>query len=212
LYGCLLLYIFFNNIRVAKEYPPEVITLEKMRARLIRPYRAHRGHSLVGRIIKADDSFDARDVWGDLILPIRDQAACGSCWAFAVAETTGDRVGIEGLPSDVYSPQDLVSCDTNDYGCDGGYVDLSWEYVLNHGLALDSCIPYTSGDGSEPPCPSTCVNGSAIVRTLATSIYPIPYSSLYFSDCVLFYFSFLFFFFIFFKTCKLNSKTMVHMK
>jgi cathepsin B len=83
---------------------------------LIRPYRAHAGHSLVGRIIKADDSFDARDKWGNLILPILDQARCGSCWAFAVAETTGDRVGIEGLTSAVYSPQDLVSCDTNDYG------------------------------------------------------------------------------------------------
>jgi hypothetical protein len=88
-----------------------------MRARLIRPWRAHRGRDgLVGHIIKADNSFDARDKWGDLILPIRDQGGCGSCWAFAVAETTGDRVGIEGLPSAVYSPQDLVSCDTNDFG------------------------------------------------------------------------------------------------
>jgi cathepsin B len=169
---------FLVYLRWAKEYPPEVITLEKMRARLIRPYRAHRGNTFVGRLVKADDEFDARTQWGDLILPVRDQAACGSCWAFAASESTGDRVGIEGLPSAVYSPQDLVSCDTNDYGCGGGYVDVSWNYILENGLALDDCIPYTSGDGSEPPCPTTCVNGSAIVRTKATSVYPIPYESM----------------------------------
>jgi hypothetical protein len=49
---------------------------------------------------------------------------------------------------------------------------------LNNGLALEACIPYTSGDGSEPPCPTTCVNGSAIVRTKATKVYAIPYESL----------------------------------
>jgi hypothetical protein len=44
---------------------------------------------------------------------------------------------------------------------------------LNTGLALDSCIPYTSGDGSEPPCPSKCEDNSTIVRTKAKNVYPI---------------------------------------
>jgi cathepsin B len=53
---------------------------------------------------------------------------------------------------------------------------VSWEYVLLNGLALDSCIPYTSGDGTVEPCPTTCTNGSAIVRTKAKAIYPVPYA------------------------------------
>jgi C1A family cysteine protease len=83
-----------------------------MRARLIPVSKFHRkDHKIVHQAIRDDDSFDARDKWPGKILPVRDQGACGSCWAFAVAETTGDRVGIEGLESAVYSPQDLVSCD-----------------------------------------------------------------------------------------------------
>jgi cathepsin B len=162
----------------AVEYPPEIISLEKLKLRLIRPWRAPHGGKVVGRYAPPD-SFDARQQWGDLILPVRDQGDCGSCWAFAVAETTGDRVGIVNNASNgVYSPQDLVSCDTGDYGCDGGYVDVSWQYVLVNGLALDACIPYVSGDGSEPPCPSTCTNGSAIVRTKAKTVFPVPYSNM----------------------------------
>jgi cathepsin B len=160
----------------AIEYPPEVINLESLKLKLIRPWRAHSQGKIVGRYV-SPDSFDARTQWPNLILPVRDQGNCGSCWAFAVAETVGDRVGIAaGKSNGVYSPQDLISCDFNNYGCDGGYVDYSWDYVLQNGLALEACIPYTSGDGSEPPCPSKCTNGSAIVRTKAKSVYPVRYA------------------------------------
>jgi hypothetical protein len=57
-------------------------------------------------------------------------------------------------------------------------VNVSWEYVLNHGLSTDACIPYVSDKGDVPACPSTCVNGSEILRTKATKIYPILYESL----------------------------------
>jgi hypothetical protein len=140
---------------------------------LIRPWEAHQRSGSLQSLVKTDDSFDSRDKWGSLILPVRDQGDCGSCWAFAVAETTGDRVGIEGLSSNVYSPQDLVSCDTDDLGCGGGRVSVSWGYVLKNGLALESCIPYKSGSGVVPPCQEQCVNGSVIERTKATKVYHI---------------------------------------
>jgi cathepsin B len=99
----------------AKEYPPQIMTLEKMRNLLIRPWKIHEMRVEV-RVNQVGEAFDARDKWGNLILEVRDQGNCGSCWAFAVAETTGDRIGIAGLTSVVYSPQDLVSCDENDFG------------------------------------------------------------------------------------------------
>lgn len=71
-------------------------------------------------------SFDPRtEKFSKCIHPIRDQAQCGSCWAFGSTEALSDRFCIAGKDV-VLSPQDLVSCDYNNYGCDGGYLNLAW--------------------------------------------------------------------------------------
>ena len=70
-------------------------------------------------------NFDARTQWGTKIHPIRDQAQCGSCWAFGATEALSDRFAIAGKDV-VLSPQDMVSCDTYNYGCDGGYLSYAW--------------------------------------------------------------------------------------
>ena len=38
------------------------------------------------------ESFDARSQFGSCMHPIRDQARCGSCWAFGAAETLSDNL------------------------------------------------------------------------------------------------------------------------
>jgi Papain family cysteine protease len=57
--------------------------------------------------------------WLDCVYPIRDQAKCGSCWAFGVTEPFSDRICIasNGTTNVVLAPQDLVSCDWWDRGC-----------------------------------------------------------------------------------------------
>ena len=45
----------------------------------------------------------------------------------------------------VLSPQDLVSCDPKDYGCQGGFLDKGCYYIENYGVVADSDYPYTSG-------------------------------------------------------------------
>ncbi len=75
----------------------------------------------------APASFDPRDgEWADCIHPIRNQAQCGSCWAFGSSEAFSDLHCIAGGKNDIYSPQDLVSCDTNDMACNGGWLDKAW--------------------------------------------------------------------------------------
>jgi hypothetical protein len=49
----------------------------------------------------------------------------------------------------------------------GGYLLYAWEYMANHGLASDVCIPYASGSGKPPACPSTCADNRTITRTAA---------------------------------------------
>jgi cathepsin B len=103
-------------------------------------------------------SFDARTQWGSCVHAIRDQASCGSCWAFGASEALTDRfcIASSGKTDVVLSPEDMVACDSADLGCDGGYLNKAWNYLATTGIVSDACFPYTSGKGTVPSCPRTC--------------------------------------------------------
>lgn len=117
---------------------------------------------------------DSRTQWPGLIHPIRDQKMCGSCWAFSASEVLSDRVAIaEGKQSPVLSAEDMVSCDREDHGCDGGSLDKAWSYLTQTGLVTDTCFPYTAGEGDAPSCVDECVDSESFERTRAASAYAI---------------------------------------
>ena len=59
----------------------------------------------------------------------------------------------------------MVSCDTQNMGCDGGYLDKAWDFVAKEGLTTDACYPYESGaDGDSRTCKDTCADGSEMVK------------------------------------------------
>eukprot|EP00003_Mantamonas_plastica_P022201 TRINITY_DN3728_c1_g2_i1.p1 TRINITY_DN3728_c1_g2~~TRINITY_DN3728_c1_g2_i1.p1 ORF type:complete len:205 (+),score=37.14 TRINITY_DN3728_c1_g2_i1:253-867(+) len=61
----------------------------------------------------------------------------------------------------VLSPQDLVSCDHEMLGCDGGVPHLAMDYMEFHGIRTMECIPYHSGSsGKRGTCPHTCANAT----------------------------------------------------
>ena len=110
------------------------------------------------------DNFDGRKTFGKCIHPVRNQEQCGSCWAFSASEVLSDRfcIASHGKIDVVLSPQTLVSCDSENMGCQGGYLDKAWEYLVSNGIALDQCEPYTSGGGDSGTCPTKCADGSQI--------------------------------------------------
>jgi len=82
------------------------------------------------------DSFDWRDVVNGLP-PIKNQGSCGSCWAFGTVAPLECSIKIkDGITVDL-SEQWLVSCNTDGYGCDGGW----WchEYFKLDGSDTDPC-------------------------------------------------------------------------
>lgn len=110
----------------------------------------------------APDSFDSYKNWPQCAHPVRDQAQCGSCWAFSASEALTDRFCIAKNDGSfpILSPQDMVSCDHSDYGCRGGYLTNAWRYLEQTGIVSDKCMPYKSGSGFVPACPTTCDNPS----------------------------------------------------
>jgi len=87
------------------------------------------------------------------VTPVKNQGSCGSCWSFS---TTGSLEGAYFIKYGTlksFSEQELVSCDTTDSGCNGGWMDTAFEWVTNNkGLAYEADYPYTSGSGTAPAC------------------------------------------------------------
>jgi len=54
----------------------------------------------------------------------------------------------------------MVSCDSSDYACRGGYLSNAWRYLEQTGIVSDKCMPYKSGSGFVPSCPTKCDNPS----------------------------------------------------
>jgi len=112
------------------------------------------------------DNFDSRTKWPSCIHPIRDQGQCGSCWAFGASEALSDRFCIASNQSinTVLSSQYLVSCDSTDFGCNGGYLDHAWKFLENSGIVTEKCWSYKSGGGAVPKCNTfkSCEDGSPV--------------------------------------------------
>ena len=92
---------------------------------------------------EAPAAFDWRDK--GVVSAVKDQGSCGSCWAFS---TVANLEGLYALKKGVvktFSEQYLVDCDTNDEGCNGGLMELSFEWlaVNDGGVMTDADYPYT---------------------------------------------------------------------
>jgi len=128
--------------------------------------------------------FDSRTKWPNCptIRQIRDQGACGSCWAFGTVEAISDRICISsnGKQTPQISAEDLNSC-SGLGGCDGGYPSEAWQWYVSNGIVTGGlynshvgCQPYTirscdhhepgpfkpcGNDSPTPKCKSTCEAG-----------------------------------------------------
>jgi len=81
--------------------------------------------------------------------PVKDQAQCGSCWAFSATENieSVNQIAGKGLP--VLGPQQMVDCDKNCYGCGGGWPYLTFGYITRAGGEdTEKTYPYTARDGT----------------------------------------------------------------
>lgn len=131
------------------------------------PLRSYTSSMENAPVTGVPDNFDSRDKFKACVHPIRNQAKCGSCWAFGSSEALSDRfcIASQGKIDVVLSPEDLVSCDTDNYGCQGGYLNKAWDYLEKTGVVADSCFNYTAGNGTAPQCiTNTCTDPSVTFK------------------------------------------------
>jgi len=103
-----------------------------------------------------------------IVPPIRDQGACGSCWAYSVvAPVESAYIRKNGLSGDdvenfELSVQQMVSCDSDGWnaGCNGGDPPGAFDWLKdNGGLAHATDYPYSSYEGDT----GSCTDGVSVV-------------------------------------------------
>lgn len=80
---------------------------------------------------------------------VKNQGQCGSCWSFSSAGATEGAWAISGYPLYNLSSQQLVDCSKQNSGCNGGEMDLAFDYIKLNGLCSAESYPYT---GTQSTC------------------------------------------------------------
>lgn len=100
-----------------------------------------------------------------VVTPVKNQASCGSCWAFSAIQTLESHLAIAtGEAAPLLSPQQIVSCAPNPDkcggtgGCQGSTQPLAFNYTATGGVTLNSDYPYTSGFGITGACKEDKIN------------------------------------------------------
>jgi C1A family cysteine protease len=90
------------------------------------------------------------------VAPVKNQGACGSCWAFSAIGAIESAYAITNkMQVPLLSEEQLVQCAGSVYGnegCGGGWMNASFQYAAVHGICLGSLYPYTSGNGVTGKC------------------------------------------------------------
>lgn len=147
-------------------------------------------------------SFNAATNWANcpIIAHVRDQANCGSCWAFGSTEAFNDRLCIaskgafqkELSAADTTSCCDLFKCFS--MGCGGGQPSAAWSFFVNYGVVTggdysatgkgDTCLPYFLPscshhvvDPKVANCSSAEPSAPSCASACSESAYGTPYAS-----------------------------------
>lgn len=79
----------------------------------------------------------------------KDQLNCGSCWAFTAITVleAANNIARNNTLTEPLSTQQLVDCDTQSSGCNGGWMPWAFDYLVGAGSILDSEYTYKAEDG-----------------------------------------------------------------
>lgn len=131
--------------------------------------------------------FDARAEWPKCttIATVRDQSACGSCWAFGSTEAFSDSRCIATGEDILYSTEDTTGCCSSfgcgfSQGCNGGQPSSALQWMTSTGVVTggDYADLTSKAGGCQPYSLAPCAH-----HVPATSKYPECPSAEYSVQC-----------------------------
>lgn len=81
---------------------------------------------------------------------IRSQGSCGSCWIFSAVAALESQYLIFRQYNYNLSEQQLLSCVSQGWGCEGGWMEACYVHFRDHGVIFETAMPYQAND--EVPC------------------------------------------------------------
>ena len=174
LYSLLILGVLCEQPFITKEYLAELQAsvdweVTSYEENVFRGWTESELHALLG--VKLPEEVASLPVFESDVVPpmtlswendkciheVRNQGSCGSCWAFGVAGMLSDRCCMHSKDQGWLAPQELVSCDKKNYGCQGGWPVWALNYVVSaKGLVPEACFKYQARN---MPCPTKCGDG-----------------------------------------------------
>ena len=77
---------------------------------------------------------------------VKNQEQCGGCWAFSSIGAVESAWAIKHNILYDLSEQQLIDCSNRNHGCEGGSMDLAFEYMKNNSICSNISYPYTASD------------------------------------------------------------------
>ncbi|MCO5562893.1 hypothetical protein L7F22_016529 [Adiantum nelumboides] len=114
-----------------------------------------------GQRKKGDEDIPAAIDWRErgAVTGVKNQGQCGSCWAFSTV------VAVEGIHQISrgelvsLSEQQLIDCNGDNKGCNGGSMPIAFDFLVNNGgLDTEEHYPYQAAQGD---CPKSYTSSSS---------------------------------------------------
>jgi hypothetical protein len=144
------LSLFFSTFLHAVEYKRGLIIPKDWKSKATFVSSFHRGMAL-------PSEFDWR--LQKTMSPIMNQGSCGSCWAFSASATFRDALVVQAGQSYANSVQEVLDCNAQNYGCQGGFFDVD-QFFVSPGTSHEQA--YGAYVGKKQTCKKITKTNSAI--------------------------------------------------
>jgi hypothetical protein len=99
--------------------------------------------------IDLPESFDWREVYPQCVQPVQSiglagATNCSASYAMATLSAAEDKICMNANSTVKLSVQEIIDCDVNSFGCEGGFINKVLKWGRTKGFILEECMPYAA--------------------------------------------------------------------